>query len=50
MKRKIIIAVLIVTTLAIALWQSWDIIRFAIIRATVHLPLPGWLQAFIWGW
>lgn len=50
MKRKIILAILICITLALALWQSWDIIRFAIIRATVRLPLPGWLQAIIWGW
>ena len=50
MRRKIILIILIAATLAAALWYSYDILRLAIIRATVSLPLPGWLQAIIWGW
>ena len=50
MKRKIIIIMLIGITLAVAMWYSWGFFRLAIIRATIRLPLPGWLQAIIWGW
>ncbi len=50
MRRKIVIIVLIAITLAAALAYSWGFFRLAIIRATVRLPLPGWLQAIIWGW
>ncbi len=50
MKRKIIIIMLIAITLAVALWYSWDLFRLAIIRATIHLPLPEWAKVFIWGW
>lgn len=50
MRRKVIIAVLIVIALAIALVMSYDYLRLSIIRATMGLPLPGWLQALLWGW
>lgn len=50
MRKKIILIVLIVVTLAVALGYSWGFFRLAIIRATIHLPLPGWLQNIIWGW
>lgn len=50
MKRKVIIAVLIVFSLAAAIGFTYDSFRLAIIRATMRLPLPGWLQAIIWGW
>lgn len=50
MRRKIILAILVAATLAATLWYSYDILRLGIIRATIHLPLPGWLQAFLWGW
>lgn len=50
MKRKIILAMLIIIALVAALVYSWDLFRLAIIRATIDLPLPGWLQAIIWGW
>lgn len=50
MKRKIIIVILAGITLAAALAYSWGLFRLAVIKATIHLPLPGWLQAIIWGW
>ena len=50
MRRKIIVIILIVVTLAVALGYSYSFFRLGIIKATVHLPLPGWLQALIWGW
>lgn len=50
MRRKIILIILIVVTLAVAMWYSWGFFRLTIIRATINLPLPGWLQNLIWGW
>lgn len=50
MRRKIIVIILIALSLAAALWYSYDFLRLAIIRSTIHLPLPGWLQNIIWGW
>lgn len=50
MKRKIILAMLIVIALAAALVYSWDLFRLAIIRETIHLPLPGWILSLLWGW
>lgn len=50
MKRKIILAMLIIIALVAALGYSWGFFRLAIIRATINLPLPGWLQNIIWGW
>lgn len=50
MKRKIIIIMLIAITLAAAMWYSWGFFRMTVIKATIHIPLPGWLQNLIWGW
>ena len=50
MRKKIILIILIALSLAVALWYSWGFFRLAIIRATIDYPLPGWLQALIWGW
>lgn len=50
MQRKIILIILIVVTLAVALGYSYKFFRLAIIRSTINLPLPGWLQNLIWGW
>lgn len=50
MRRKIILIILIALSLAVALWYSWGFFRLAVIRATINLPLPGWLQNLIWGW
>ena len=50
MKRRIIIIMLILITLAFALRYSYGFFRLAIIRATIHLPLPGWILSLLWGW
>nr|DAG68251.1 MAG TPA: hypothetical protein [Caudoviricetes sp.] len=50
MRRKIIVIILIALSLAVAMWYSYGFLRLAIIRATINLPLPGWLQNIIWGW
>ena len=50
MRRKIIVIILIALSLAVALGYSWGFFRLGIIKATIHIPLPGWLQALIWGW
>lgn len=50
MKRKIIISIFIAISLAVAMYVSYDYFRLEIIRATMGLPLPGWLLAFLWGW
>lgn len=49
-KRKRILAALIVTTVIVALAVCWHFFRLEVIRATLHLPLPGWLKRFFWGW
>lgn len=49
MRRKIII-MLIIAALAAALGYSWGFFRLAVIKATIHIPLPGWIQNLIWGW
>lgn len=50
MQRKTILIILVVLSLVVALRYSWGFFRLGIIRATINLPLPGWLQAIIWGW
>lgn len=50
MRRKIIVIILIALSLAVALGYSYGFFRLAIIRATINLPLPGWIQNLIWGW
>lgn len=49
MRRKIFIIILIVITLAAAMWYSYGFFRLAIIRATINLPLPGWILSLLWG-
>lgn len=48
--KKWILVVLIAASILLALLYSYRIFRLAIIRATLELDLPGWLQALIWGW
>lgn len=48
MRRKIILIIMMALSLAVALGYSF--FRLAIIRATINLPLPGWIQNLIWGW
>ena len=50
MRRKIIIIMLIIAALAAVMWYSYGFFRLAIIRATIHLPLPGWILSLLWGW
>lgn len=50
MRRKTILIILVVLSLAAALGYSYGFLRLAIIRATINLPLPGWMQNLIWGW
>lgn len=50
MRRKIFIIILIVITLVVALGYSYGFFRLAIIRATINLPLPGWILSLLWGW
>lgn len=50
MRRKIILIVLIVLSLAVALWYSWGFFRLGIIRATINLPLPGWCSCWCAAW
>ena len=49
-KHKRILKILIIAAVIIALAVCWRIFRLEIIRATLHLPLPAWLKALIWGW
>ena len=49
MRRKIII-MLIIAALVAALGYSYGFFRLAIIRATINLPLPGWILSLLWGW
>lgn len=49
-KKKWILAVLIAVSFIVALWYSYRFFRLEIIRASMELDLPGWLQALIWGW
>lgn len=50
MRKKIILIILIALSLAVVMWYSWGFFRLAIIRSTINLPLPGWIQNLIWGW
>lgn len=50
MRRKTILIILILLSVAVALWYSWGFFRLAVIKATIHIPLPGWLQNLVWGW
>ena len=50
MRRKIIVIILVVLSLVVALWYSWGFFRLGVIKATIHIPLPGWAQNLIWGW
>lgn len=42
MRRKIILIILVVLSLVVALWYSWGFFRLGVIKATIHIPLPGW--------
>lgn len=50
MNKKLILAVLIAVTFFLALRYSYGFFRLDIIRASMGWDLPGWLQAWLWGW
>lgn len=49
-KKKWILAVLIAVSFILALRYSYGFFRLDIIRASLGCDLPGWLQAWVWGW
>ncbi|MDD6966372.1 MAG: hypothetical protein PUK18_02560 [Firmicutes bacterium] len=49
--RKWILAIAIVIAVIVAIVYSFDTYgRLLLIRWTMNMDLPGWLQALIWGW
>lgn len=48
--KKIVLAILVAISLILALWYSYGFFRLEIVRASLELYLPGWLQAWLWGW
>lgn len=49
-KHKRILKILIIAAVIIVLVVCWRFFRLEVIRATLHLPFPGWLKRFLWGW
>lgn len=49
--KKWILAIAIVIAVIVAIVYSFDTYgRLLLIRWTINMDLPGWLQALIWGW
>ena len=49
--RKWILAIAIVIAVIVAIVYSFETYgRLLLIRWTMNMDLPGWLQALIWGW
>lgn len=49
--KKWILAIAIVIAVIVAIVYSFDTYgRLLLIRWTMNMDLPGWLQALIWGW
>ena len=49
--RKWILAIAIVIAVIVAIVYSFETYgRLLLIRWTINMDLPGWLQALIWGW
>lgn len=49
--RKLILAIAIVIAVIVAIVYSFETYgRLLLIRWTMNMDLPGWLQALIWGW
>ena len=49
--KKWILAIAIVIAVIVAIVYSFDTYgRLLLIRWTMNMDLPGWLQAMIWGW
>ena len=50
-RKKIILAVAIIASLVFAiLYSCHSYFRLLLIRWTMNMDLPGWLQALLWGW
>ena len=49
--KKWILAIAIVIAVIVAIVYSFETYgRLLLIRWTINMDLPGWLQALIWGW
>lgn len=49
--KKWILAIAIVIAVIVAIVYSFDTYgRLLLIRWTINMDLPGWLQALLWGW
>lgn len=49
--KKWILAITIVLAVIVAIVYSFETYgRLLLIRWTMHMNLPGWLQALLWGW
>lgn len=48
--KKWILAVLIAVSFILAIWYSYGFFRLEIIPASLEWDLPGWIQAWLWGW
>lgn len=49
--KKWILAIAIVIAVIVAIVYSFETYgRLLLIRWTMNMDLPGWLQALIWGW
>lgn len=49
--KKWIIAIAIVIAVIVAIVYSFETYgRLLLIRWTMNMDLPGWLQALLWGW
>lgn len=49
--KKWILAIAIVLAVIVAIVYSFETYgRLLLIRWTMNMDLPGWLQALLWGW
>ena len=49
--KKWILAIAIVLAVIVAIVYSFETYgRLLLIRLTMNMDLPGWLQALLWGW
>ena len=49
--KKWILAIAIVIAVIVAIVYSFETYgRLLLIRLTMNMDLPGWLQALLWGW
>ena len=49
--KKWILTIAIVIAVIVAIVYSFETYgRLLLIRLTINMDLPGWLQALLWGW